>query len=108
MFVRRAALTAIILLNLALLNVLFETGGTRLRYDVARARELARRISLENRRLTLAVASARRTSELQKRAESEGLPLQERALSAKKPAPPASTPAVRGDPNAGRRESASP
>lgn len=74
----RPVLVLVILLELALIVVLFEFRATRLRYALAARQQAARRAEEENRAHRLAVAAARRTDAVERKAATFGIELQER------------------------------
>lgn len=72
-FVLRAAAAVIILLNLAVVTVLFEAKGTKLRYELAKKREAAAGIAQENRSLAAEVAQQRQPGVVMQRAAEQGV-----------------------------------
>lgn len=72
-FVLRAAAAVIILLNLAVVTVLFEAKGMKLRYELAKKREAAAGIAQENRALAAEVAQQRQPGVVQQRAAEQGV-----------------------------------
>jgi len=71
----RAALVAVIVVNLALLAASAPLRATLLRYEVARKQQELRRLSLENRTLLHRAAVARRPDQVAARAAALGLEL---------------------------------
>lgn len=69
----RVLLTIVALMDLALIVVLLEARGTRLRYALARGQEAVRVRREENRKVLLEVARARRPDEVMRRAAKFGL-----------------------------------
>ena len=68
MSVRRAALTAWILFQLAVIGVYFEIRGVDLKYELARAGRDVHAAGLARRSLRVELESARRPEALQRRA----------------------------------------
>lgn len=105
-FTWRAAMAAAILINLAILNIVFETMTVRLRYETARQRETARSLALANRTLRLSAAAARRPDEIARRAGGQEVAVvRERVEEAPRPEPAPVAPVVRRErpaPAAGR------
>jgi len=71
----RGLMIVVVLLELALIVVFLEARQTRLRYALAKKQEAVRRLTQENRALTLEAAKARRPDELHRRAAQFGLPI---------------------------------
>ncbi len=71
----RAAVVAVIVLDVALLSVSVPLRATSLRYETARKQQELRMLALEHRELLLQVAEARRPGRLAEKAVSFGIDL---------------------------------